>query len=415
MTEQNSFYSFLKKHKSKTEPRNQYVLLGIDGVLLESDDVVVNLEIYKDQELITHIPFLQNLKGQLSKLAENKPIVIQNLQTQLFNVHSTFDFEFSLIAPFDDDAYYILWIITDKLNNQQTEEVTGIESYDYPYLTEKIKTQNQRIIELENQLKSLQVKQAKELSNLQKQALRAHEFLQCSHIIRESFFTLDFHELIQDAMVFDRPKETIGGDFCWAAKLQNHHMLLALADCTGHGMEGNYMAMMVYLMLNQIAYQEGITSPATILQHLHENLLRISSQNDYKRFLDIAICHLDFENNTIKFSGAKQNLWIFSQEKLTELNGNTASVGGLIKNVVFEEHEVSIDKNSFFYLFSDGMPQQLGGIMRKKFNRWRLRNLLQEIHTLSSSQQTIKIEESFMQWKGTHPQLDDVLILGWKV
>lgn len=415
MKEQNSFYSFLKKHKSKIEPRNQYVLLGVDGVLLESDDVIVNLEVYKDQNLIPLIPFLQNLKGQLNKLSENKPIVIQNLQTQLFNISGTFDFEFSFIAPFDDDAYYILWIITDKLSTQKVEEIEEPKSHDNSSLQETIKSQNQRILELEAQLTNLQVKQAKELANLQKQALKAHEFLQCSHIIRESFFTLDFHELIQDVMLFDRPKQTIGGDFCWAAKLQDHQMLLALADCTGHGLEGNYMAMMVYLMLNQIAYQQRVTSPSVILQHLHENLLRVSNQNDYKRFLDIAICHLDFQSNTIKFSGAKQNLWIFSQEKLTELKGNTASVGGLIKDVVFEEQEMPIEKNSFFYLFSDGMPQQLGGIMRKKFNRWRLRNLLLEIHTLSSSQQTIKVEESFMNWKGTHPQLDDVLILGWKV
>jgi serine phosphatase RsbU (regulator of sigma subunit) len=82
----------------------------------------------------------------------------------------------------------------------------------------------------------------------------------------------------------------------------------------------------------------------------------------------------------------------------------------------FESHQVSYaGQATCFYLFSDGYPDQFGGAQGRKFMLKKLKELLLEIHSLPMQQQGKILKEAFDDWKSFHKQVDDVLILGFRL
>jgi hypothetical protein len=69
-----------------------------------------------------------------------------------------------------------------------------------------------------------------------------------------------------------------------------------------------------------------------------------------------------------------------------------------------------------FYLFSDGFKDQFGwsDARRQKFSSGRLRDLLEKATPLPLPQQATLVAHAFDSWKGSHRQIDDVLLIGFQ-
>ncbi|HAN77032.1 MAG TPA: hypothetical protein DCQ31_04270 [Bacteroidales bacterium] len=68
-----------------------------------------------------------------------------------------------------------------------------------------------------------------------------------------------------------------------------------------------------------------------------------------------------------------------------------------------------------FYVFSDGFGDQFGGPAGKKFMTNNFRDLLLSISDLPINEQQAKLENTFDEWKGGLEQVDDVLVIGFKI
>ncbi|MGZ3931975.1 MAG: tetratricopeptide repeat protein, partial [Bacteroidia bacterium] len=77
--------------------------------------------------------------------------------------------------------------------------------------------------------------------------------------------------------VLFRPRDVVSGDFYWFSE-KDGKKLLAVADCTGHGVPGAFMSMIGITILNQIVNEKGITSPAEILNRLREGVINSLNQ-----------------------------------------------------------------------------------------------------------------------------------------
>ena len=66
-------------------------------------------------------------------------------------------------------------------------------------------------------------------------------------------------------------------------------------------------------------------------------------------------------------------------------------------------------------MFSDGYADQFGGPKHRKYNYVALKAYLLVIHKLPLSEQKMKLEREFFDWKGTNDQIDDVLIMGLRI
>jgi len=66
-------------------------------------------------------------------------------------------------------------------------------------------------------------------------------------------------------------------------------------------------------------------------------------------------------------------------------------------------------------LFSDGYADQFGGLKNKKLMIKNFKNNLSEISSFSMEKQKELLNNTFENWRGENEQVDDVLVMGYKV
>jgi serine phosphatase RsbU (regulator of sigma subunit) len=227
-------------------------------------------------------------------------------------------------------------------------------------------------------------------------------------------------ELKDRYFILYKPKDVVSGDFYWAEQ-NGSTLLLAAADCTGHGVPGSLMSMLGVEKLKQSVREKKLSSPSEILSFVNRSFKETLSVAGTDVFLrdgmDIALCSLDLSGNTLQFAGANRPLWIITknsagEKELVEIKGTKAAIGGFTdEEQSFEPHSYTLKKGEIIYLFTDGFADQFGGKQDKKFNMSRFRKLLPSISGLSMAQQKQKLEETFDEWRGQYEQVDDVLVI----
>ena len=81
----------------------------------------------------------------------------------------------------------------------------------------------------------------------------------------------------------------------------------------------------------------------------------------------------------------------------------------------FDDQEYYLKENDAVYIFSDGYPDQFGGENGKKLKIARLKSLIENIKDLSMDEQYVRVSAYFDEWKGDYAQVDDVLLMGFKI
>lgn len=228
------------------------------------------------------------------------------------------------------------------------------------------------------------------------------------------------HDEVEDVLLYYLPKDIVSGDFYWLSKISDKELILAVADCTGHGVPGAFMTVIGHNLLDQIINKDNIFSPAQILKELNTRLLHTlmpsaTSETVYDG-MNIALINLNLDKQELTFAGAKRPLWIFEQGKeiLTEYKGDKFPIGnGILGEKIFTERKIFINKTDVLYLFTDGYADQFG--VEGKFTIKKFRNLLQEIHNKNFSTQTKILQQTLQDWKGQEKQTDDILVMAIRV
>ncbi len=225
--------------------------------------------------------------------------------------------------------------------------------------------------------------------------------------------------LLPESFVFFKPKNIVSGDFYWIHAIDEHQVLLAVADCTGHGVPGALMSMMGYNLLEQIVKEHQIYEPAMILNELSKSIMESLRQTDelgtFKEGMDIAICKINYQNNELEYAGAHSSLYLIREGILTETKADRRSVGMSTKATQFLNHKLKIEKGDCLYVFSDGYADQKGGPENKKFFYQPFRELLTDIHQYGMKEQEEKMEKVISEWRGSLEQIDDMLVIGVRI
>jgi hypothetical protein len=232
-------------------------------------------------------------------------------------------------------------------------------------------------------------------------------------------------QFIPEFFVFYKPRDVVSGDFYWFGKIgegANSKLILAAADCTGHGVPGGFMSMIGNKLLDQIVYIRGIHSPEQILNELHKGIIQSLRQNETRNNdgMDIAICVIQPEQQKLHFASAKNPIIYIQNESLCEIKGDKLPIGGVVtEQRDYTLHEIDISMPTMIYLFSDGIQDQFGGPEGKKFMIRNLRNKLAAICDKPINEQQDAISSTMKKWMEgygtTHKQLDDMMLLGFRV
>jgi serine phosphatase RsbU (regulator of sigma subunit) len=226
-----------------------------------------------------------------------------------------------------------------------------------------------------------------------------------------------YERFFREHFIFYAPKEIVSGDFFWL-KETNDYLYFAAADCTGHGVPGALVSMLGISYLNEIiAHGPGIETGEVLnqLRQLVKESLERGQRQGRRDGLDIALCRLNRKTLELQYSGAHNPVYVFSSGKFLELTADRMPIGKHRKEKAFASQTLQLSKDDMLYLFSDGITDQFGGKHEEKFKKIRLKALLREVHSKPLSQQKSIIENTYLRWKGSRPQLDDILMLGLKV
>jgi len=227
--------------------------------------------------------------------------------------------------------------------------------------------------------------------------------------------------LFPESFLLFRPKDVVSGDFYWFSRVENK-IIVAAADCTGHGIPGAFMSVLGISLLNQIVIEEKNTDVSFVLQRLDHKVRKafgyssdyFDDGRDLYDGMDISLCCIDMENMSLSFAGALRPLYHISGKVLTKLEGSRYPIGGmnLEQSRGYEKKTMTFQPGDKLYLFTDGYADQFGGREDKKFMAANFRNVLLRTSGFSMQTQKLELERIFSEWKNNAGQTDDILIVG---
>jgi len=240
-----------------------------------------------------------------------------------------------------------------------------------------------------------------------------------------------FKERLLDYFILFRPRDIVSGDFYWASE-KHDKIILAAADCTGHGVPGAFMSMLGISYLNEIVNkyrpEEGEPMRANVIlnqlrQSVKTSLKQTGEDDEAKDGMDMALVIIDKNTNKIQYAGAHNSLFLVRNGELIKYQADRMPVGIHIREkATFTNHEIEVQSGDAIYMFSDGFVDQFGGEKGKKYMVARFRQLILKIHKLPMSEQKNLLEEELENWmnyadqKGEiYKQIDDILVIGFRV
>ena len=225
----------------------------------------------------------------------------------------------------------------------------------------------------------------------------------------------------QDFMVFYQPKDIVGGDFYWYRCFGNISVI-ATVDCTGHGVPGGFMSMMGSLLLDKIIQLNNLDT-SKILKDLNSEIVRVLDQKsggEIQDGMDISLCLIDKKTRKISFSGARNGITIIRSDKIETYAADLFPVGGSYTKISrelkrdFKSYSIDLNDNDWVYMYTDGYYDQLGEKGMQSLGVQKFEEIIKTCSSFKGDKNQL-LTESFDAWKGKLPQMDDLLIIGFKV
>jgi tetratricopeptide (TPR) repeat protein len=247
--------------------------------------------------------------------------------------------------------------------------------------------------------------------------------------------------------ILNKPRDIVSGDFYWAT-VRNNEVIVAAADCTGHGVPGAFMSMLGTSSLNEIVNKNEHITANEILNKLRANIInslhQTGKEGEQKDGMDIALCIYNKETFELQYAGANNPIYVVrpltsetefkniliskhddidnkfkycANEKyeLVEVKADKMPIGIYAGgDIPFTNNILKLEEGDTVYIFSDGFPDQFGGEKGKKFKYQPFKDTILQNHDKSMAQQRNILDKTIVDWMGKREQIDDILIIGFQ-
>jgi tetratricopeptide (TPR) repeat protein/serine phosphatase RsbU (regulator of sigma subunit) len=225
-----------------------------------------------------------------------------------------------------------------------------------------------------------------------------------------------WQRLLPESFLLYKPRDIVAGDFYWLEETERY-IFLGVADATGHGVPGAFVSIVCANALYKAVLEEGLESPAEILWRVREVVVSQLTQagEKVKDGMDIALIRFAKGDwSRAVFAGANRPLWIVNAEGLLEVAGTRQPIGYVEEPKPFEEVELMLGSRApaMVYAFTDGIVDQMGGPKGRKLLPKGLREWLLSLWNQPVAKQAESLTALFEAWRGEHPQIDDVTVVG---
>ncbi|WP_018152722.1 SpoIIE family protein phosphatase [Leeia oryzae] len=264
------------------------------------------------------------------------------------------------------------------------------------------------------------------------------ESINYASVIQKSFMRSsreDMAEALEDYFIHWEPRDKVGGDYYFCKKFHDG-FFIALIDCTGHGVPGAFMTLIMAAFLDHILLEDNRHDPAGALALMNQKvktaLGQISEQNivpidggkhDHHDKsddgMDTAFCWVSQAENKMVYAGAKTPLFLLGlgDTEITIIEGDKKGVGYVDTpmDYTWRNQEIRLDKGMSVYLTTDGIIDQIGGSKEIAFGKKRFCRLLLEQRAKPMAAQAPAIMKAFYEYQGSQRRRDDVSFLGFRI
>jgi len=284
-------------------------------------------------------------------------------------------------------------------------------------ITHQIVNPRKRAMQLNRRLENVITDRTQKL---QEKNIKLQDGMEYAQLIQQAVLpsSNEIARYLKNFFVIFEPKESVGGDFYW---LRNYDdgMLLAVGDCTGHGVSGALMATAVNAMFNHITENICHDDPAIILNEL-ARAFRQSFSSDNDKFIstgfEIAILFLTKKQHVL-FAGADMPLYYYNGVQVSEIKGDKMAVDckPIKTKKLFSNQVIMCHPGNAFYIITDGYHEQPGGKQHLPYGKQRLLALLGELVKMPVDMQKKQIMDTFHEYMGNERRRDDITVFGFKI
>jgi tetratricopeptide (TPR) repeat protein len=216
-------------------------------------------------------------------------------------------------------------------------------------------------------------------------------------------------ELLPESFLFYRPKEIVSGDFYWVNRYEGE-ITVVVVDNILQGVPGAFISLVGINLLNRAMAEEQITGLQELVEYVREGIQSHLSQMNKggtpSRAMNFSVCRIR-KNREVECFSTQNSIFLINSAGFQELESSA--------NGVCKIHRLKMSEGEFVYLSTDGYADQPGGPNGSKLMDEQVKHLITEVSVLPPKDQGRKLGKAFQDWSINNEQVDDVLVLGFKL
>ena len=281
--------------------------------------------------------------------------------------------------------------------------------------TQALQEQSRLLEQAKEQAEAAHAEKAEALHNVMESIQYAQTIQQASLSTQEQL-----RELAPESFTLWQPKDVISGDMIWSAAVEDG-FVLAVVDCTGHGVPGGIMTMAAVSALDRVVSLHGVREPQRVLQGVSrvvQGLLANQAPEEFSEDgLDMGLCVYSRTQSTLYFTGSRLGLLYDDGDGLRELKGDRQSLGypSSDPDYPFQTHAIAIHGRLQIYLTTDGLVDQIGEETGLPLGKRRLRTFLQQMGEADPNEQKQALQAMLSSFQGGEEQRDDITVVGLRL
>tara|TARA_R110002049_G_scaffold137560_3_gene297585 strand:+ start:1999 stop:3243 length:1245 start_codon:yes stop_codon:yes gene_type:complete len=221
------------------------------------------------------------------------------------------------------------------------------------------------------------------------------------------------------------PRDTVSGDLYHVREFDDG-ILVILFDCTGHGVPGAFMTLIMSAFMQGAINADSARDPGGLLADIHRRVKTAMSQHDDEfdihhadDGMDAAVCWIERDTRRLTYAGAHMSAFVLSptDEDFAIIDGDREGVGYATVSMAqrWTNHSVDLAPGTAVYLFTDGIFDQLGGEKRIAFGKRRTRKCLLRLRDAQMPVQARALMAELVEYQGDEPRKDDVSALAFRI
>lgn len=229
---------------------------------------------------------------------------------------------------------------------------------------------------------------------------------------------------LRDSCLCWQPRDCVGGDY-YAFKPFTHGWLLLMGDCTGHGVPGAFMTVILSSALEKALTRCGPDQPDLLLQQINGYIKQTLGQQQAAQQTslsndgcDALVLFIDNAQQRLIWAGARLSALVLAADggEPCWLSSDRMGVGYTDTPADYQwtRHERPLWPGDLVFTFTDGLSDQVGGDRNIMFGRKRIQQLLETHRHRPASELMQAVEAAYAGWQGHQPRRDDMTFLGFR-